>query len=43
MGDDRLTYLMLMAVEPAVVKSLDADELVNDFASLRPRRYPLMD
>ena len=43
MGDDRLTHLMLMAVEPAVVKSLDPDELANDFASLRPWRYPLMD
>lgn len=43
MGDDRLTYLMLMAVEPALVKSLDPDELVNDFAGVRPRRYPLVD
>ena len=43
MGDDRLTHLMLMAIEPAVVKSLDPVELVNDFAGLRPRRYPLMD
>ena len=31
-----------MAVEPAVVKSLDADELVNNFAALRTRRYPLV-
>ena len=29
MGDGRLTHLMLMAVEPAVVKSLDPDELVQ--------------
>ena len=43
MSDDRLTNLMLMAVEPAVVKSLDADELVNNFAALRPRRYPLVE
>ena len=43
MGDDRLCYLMLIAVEPTLVKSLDTDTLVNDFACLRPRRYPLMD
>ena len=43
MGDDRLCNLMLMAVEATTVKSLDPDELVNAFARLRPRRYPLMD
>ena len=43
MGDERLTHLMLMAVEPVLVKSLNLDDLVTDFAKLRPRRFPLMD
>jgi hAT family C-terminal dimerisation region len=42
-GDDRLCHLMLMAVEPNLVKSFDQDELVDDFGRLRPRRYPLFD
>ena len=42
-GDDRLCHLMLMAVEPNLVKSFDLDELVDDFGRLRPRRYPLFD
>ena len=29
--DDRLWHLMLMAVEPNLVKSFDLDELVDDF------------
>lgn len=42
-GDDRLDSLLLMAVEQNLVKSLNPEELVNDFAKLRPRRYPLME
>ncbi|KAF4094660.1 hypothetical protein G5714_024721 [Onychostoma macrolepis] len=42
MGDERLSHLMLMSVEKALVKCFDLDELVTDFALLRPRRYPLM-
>lgn len=41
MGDDRMCGLMLMASEKALVKSLDLNQLVNDFVSMRPRRYPL--
>ncbi|KAJ8358520.1 hypothetical protein SKAU_G00150450 [Synaphobranchus kaupii] len=43
MGDDRLSHLMLMAVEQRLVKSFNLDELVTDFARLRPRRFPLSD
>lgn len=43
MGDERLTHLMLMAVEQKLVKSLNMDDLVDDFAKMKPRRYPLMD
>lgn len=41
MGNDRLSDLMIMAVEKEEVKKLDLDRLVNDFAKQRPRRYPL--
>ncbi|KAJ8398101.1 hypothetical protein AAFF_G00431780 [Aldrovandia affinis] len=43
MGDVRLTHLMLMAVEQKLVKSLNMDDLVDDFAKMKPRRYPLLD
>ncbi|KAJ8391403.1 hypothetical protein AAFF_G00090330 [Aldrovandia affinis] len=43
MGDVRLTHLMLMAVEQKLVKSLNMDDLVDDFAKMKPHRYPLMD
>ncbi|KAJ8367705.1 hypothetical protein AAFF_G00311220 [Aldrovandia affinis] len=43
MGDVRLTHLMLMAVEQKLVKSLNMDDLVDDFAKIKLRRYPLMD
>ncbi|KAJ8378391.1 hypothetical protein AAFF_G00242790 [Aldrovandia affinis] len=43
MGNVRLTHLMLMAVEQKLVKSLNMDDLVDDFAKMKPRRYPLMD
>ena len=41
-GDDRLCSLMLMAIENKMVKSFDLEELVDDFAHLKPRRYPLL-
>lgn len=41
MGDVRLSHLMLVTVEKGLVKSFDLDELVTDFALLRPRCYPI--
>lgn len=41
MGDDRLSHLMLMAVEPEMVKKFNMEDLVNEFALKRQRRYPL--
>jgi len=42
-SDERLSHLMLMSVERSLVKSLALDDLVNDFAKLRMRRYPLLE
>ena len=42
-GDERLTHLMLMAVEQKLVRSFDLEDLVDDFGKLRERRYPLFD
>lgn len=41
-GDDRLSSLLLMATEKHMVKSFDLEELVNDFARMRHRQYPLV-
>ena len=41
-GDDRLSSLLLMATEKNMVKSFDLEELVDDFAHMRHRRYPLV-
>ena len=41
-GDDWLSSLLLMATKKHMVKSFDLEELVNDFASMRHRRYPLV-
>lgn len=41
MGDERLSHLMLMAVEPEMVKTFNMEDLVNEFALKRQRRYPL--
>jgi len=42
-SDERLSRLMLMSVERSLVKSLALDDLVDDFAKLRMRRYvPLL-
>jgi len=40
-GDERLSHLMLMSVECCLARSFTLDSLVDDFAKLRPRRYPL--
>ena len=41
--NERLSHLMLMSVERSFVKSLALDDLVDDFAKLRMRRYPLLE
>ena len=41
--DDRLSCLMLMAVEKKLVKNLNICDLVDDFGRLRQRRYHLFD
>jgi len=41
--NERLSHLMLMSVERSLVKSLALDDLVDDFAKLRMRRYPLLE
>ncbi|XP_066965664.1 uncharacterized protein [Macrobrachium rosenbergii] len=40
--NERLNDLLLMASEKELVKNLNYDILVNNFAKLRSRRYPLM-
>ena len=42
-SDERLSHLMLMSVERSLAKSLALDDLVDDFAKLRMRRYPLLE
>jgi len=34
---------MLMSVERSLAKSLALDDLVDDFAKMRMRRYPLLE
>ena len=41
-GDERLSHLMLMSVECSVARSFPLDTLVDDFAKMRTRRYPLL-
>lgn len=41
MGDERLRSLMLMASEPNLVKGFDLNYLVDEFAAIKHRRYPL--
>ncbi|KAJ8873980.1 hypothetical protein PR048_024820 [Dryococelus australis] len=41
-SDDRLSSLMILAVEQEEVKKISLDELVNDFARMKERRYPLL-
>lgn len=42
MTDERLCDLMIIAVEQKTTKELPLDGLVDDFAAMRPRRYPLL-
>lgn len=41
-GDERLSSLMLMAIEREEMKKIPLDQLVDDFAARKPRRYPLL-
>ncbi|KAJ8867612.1 hypothetical protein PR048_031415 [Dryococelus australis] len=41
-SDDRLSSLMILSVEQEGVKKIPLDELVNDFARMKERRYPLL-
>lgn len=41
-GDDRLCSLMLMAAEQRMVKSFDLEKLVDEFAHVKLRHYPLL-
>lgn len=41
-GDDRLSHLLLIFAEKDLVKNLDFDQLVDDFAKMKPRRFPLL-
>lgn len=41
MLQERLTSLSLMSIESDVLKSIDFDEVINDFAHLKSRRVPL--
>ena len=42
MGDERLQHLMVINEEKGLVKSLDYEQLVNDFAMFSPRLLPLI-
>lgn len=42
MRNDRLSDLLLMASEKALVRNLNYEALVDNFAKLKSRRYPLM-
>ena len=39
---ERLSSLILMATEKELVKNLDLEVLVDKFAKMRQRRYPLL-
>ena len=41
-GDERLSNLILMATEQTFVKSLDLSSLIDKFAGMCNRRYPLI-
>lgn len=42
-SNERLDNLLLISVEKKLVKSFSLDELVDNFAKMRPRRFPLLD
>lgn len=39
---ERISSLILMATEKELVKNLDLEVLVDKFAKMRQRRYPLL-
>ena len=41
-GDDRLSHLLLIFAEKDLVKNLDYNQLVDDFAKMKARRFPLL-
>ena len=41
MENDRLSNLILLAAEQEFIKNLDYDNLVDQFANKKSRRYPL--
>ncbi|KAJ3580971.1 hypothetical protein NHX12_032687 [Muraenolepis orangiensis] len=42
MGQDRLHHLAIMAVEKEALCGLDHGDVIDRFAQVKPRRYPLM-
>ena len=40
-GDDLLSHLLIFA-EKDLVKNLDYEQLVDDFAKMKPQRFPLL-
>jgi hypothetical protein len=40
-GNERLSNLLLMFVEKEFIKGLDLEALIDDFGTMRPRRYPV--
>ena len=42
MGQERLQSLVLMSVESDILKSLDLELLVKDFADMAPRKMDLV-
>jgi hAT family C-terminal dimerisation region len=41
-GNERLSDLLVIACLPEDAKCVDTDVVINDFAQMKPRRYPLM-
>ena len=41
-GDDRLSDLMINNVESDFASKIDVEHLIDDFAKMKPRRYPLI-
>ena len=41
-GDDRLSHLLLIFAKKDLVINLDYSQLVDDFAKMKARRFPLL-
>ena len=41
-GDERLSDLLLLAVLKEDVKEVNMEEVINEFARMKVRRYPLL-